>query len=107
MPPRAELSPGQLVRVLETLRQAEHLVERLSHEVLQRRSVVRLPEGGYPLAWIEREAVTQALEMAGWVQREAARLLGVTGRVMHYKIRRHGIRLPPDVRVRRWRHKDV
>jgi DNA-binding NtrC family response regulator len=95
--------PSQIVQVLELLRSAEHMIERLSREVIRGRGIVRFPREGYPLKLIERDAILQALEVAGWVQCDAARLLGVSGRVLNYKIHSHGIQMPPDVRRRRWK----
>ena len=91
------------MRVLEVLRQAEAVVEGLAREVGERRGVVRVPQDGYPLKWVERDAVEQALQWAGWVQKDAARLLHMSPRVLNYKVRRLGIRLPPDVRRKRWK----
>lgn len=93
-----------LLQVLEVLRQAEALVEGLGREVVaaRGRGVVRLPRGGYPLEAIEREAVVQALEQAGWVQERAGALLGVSGRVIHHKCQVLGIR-PPAGAGRRWK----
>ncbi|MCX7030189.1 MAG: hypothetical protein NTU62_08725 [Spirochaetes bacterium] len=36
----------------------------------------------------------QALDMGGWVQKEAARLLGLSSRVLNYKIKQFGITHP-------------
>jgi len=101
--PAVEVAPSQVVRVLEVLRQAEAAVEGLAREVVQGRGVVKLPKEGYPLKWIERDALQQALVLAGWVQQDAAALLHISPRVMHYQIRVHGVRLPPDVRRKRWK----
>ncbi len=43
---------------------------------------------------IERQAIVAALERSGWVQSEAARLLGVSKRVMNYKVAKYGITHP-------------
>ncbi len=58
------------------------------------------PAEGVPLEVAERELVLAALRRAGWVQKEAARLLGITKRAMHYKIRKHGITHPSWTRNR-------
>jgi DNA-binding NtrC family response regulator len=42
----------------------------------------------------ERRLVLQALERTGWVQKEAARLLGLSSRVLNYRIRKLGITHP-------------
>jgi DNA-binding NtrC family response regulator len=43
----------------------------------------------------ERTLILQALERSAWVQKDAAKLLGISRRVLHYKIRKFGIELPP------------
>ena len=43
---------------------------------------------------VERSFVQQALERSGWVQKEAAKLLGVSSRVLNYKIKRFGMTHP-------------
>jgi transcriptional regulator with GAF, ATPase, and Fis domain len=101
--PQIPVAPGQLVRVLEVLRQAEHLIERLSEQVVQGRGVVKLPPEGYPLELIERDALVQALEMTGWVQCKAADLLGLTPRVINYRIHYFGLRPPRTAKVRAWK----
>ena len=49
------------------------------------------PEG-LDLRKRERSVVIEALERSGWVQKDAARLLGVTRRKLNYMIQRMGIR---------------
>src|SRR5690606_33397423 len=49
-------------------------------------SVVRIPPTGIALEEIERQALTEALKMANWVQKDAADLLNISPRVMNYKI---------------------
>jgi len=50
----------------------------------------------YHLEEIEKQAVLDALERANWVQKDAAGILGISSRVMNYKIRKF------NVRYRRW-----
>jgi transcriptional regulator with PAS, ATPase and Fis domain len=57
-------------------------------------SVVRIPPSGIPLEQIERQALTEALRMANWVQKDAAELLSISPRVMNYKIKTLNIELP-------------
>ena len=57
-------------------------------------AVVRIPPTGIPLEDIERQALTEALKMANWVQKDAADLLSISPRVMNYKIKTLGIELP-------------
>lgn len=44
---------------------------------------------------LEMEAIREALRRSNWVQVEAARLLGITRRVLHYKLRKHGLTFEP------------
>ncbi|NLI83143.1 MAG: sigma-54-dependent Fis family transcriptional regulator [Deltaproteobacteria bacterium] len=39
----------------------------------------------------ERNAIIRALQQAGWVQKDAAQILGISRRAIHYKIRKYGI----------------
>lgn len=48
---------------------------------------VCLPEGGITLAEAERQLIEQALERCGGSQKKAAELLGISGRVMNYKLK--------------------
>jgi DNA-binding NtrC family response regulator len=57
-------------------------------------TVIRLPEAGIRLEDAERQLVEQALERTGWVQKDAARLLGVSSRALNYKIKNFGITHP-------------
>lgn len=61
---------------------------------------ILLPVDGVKLVDMEKRLVLDALEKANWVQKEAARFLGVSRRVMHYKIQKFGIRNPNWVRNR-------
>jgi len=88
------------------LEQAHALLERLMVErdhwlAASAPRLVNLPPDGTTLQAIERDAIEQALERSLWVQYQAARLLGITGRVMSYKITQHGI-LRPAMYPRRW-----
>jgi DNA-binding NtrC family response regulator len=56
--------------------------------------IVRLPSSGVALKDIEREALLQALQRTNWVQKDAAAHLDITPRVMHYKLKTHGITPP-------------
>lgn len=48
--------------------------------------------GGLQLKNLEKEAVLEALRKANFVQKDAAELLGISKRVMHYKIQQFGIK---------------
>jgi DNA-binding NtrC family response regulator len=56
--------------------------------------VVKIPPSGIALEDIERQALTEALRMANWVQKDAAELLHISPRVMNYKIKTLGIAMP-------------
>jgi len=43
------------------------------------------------LEQLEKAALLEALKRSNWVQKEAAKLLGVSSRVMNYKVHKHGI----------------
>ena len=57
-------------------------------------SVVKIPPTGIALEDIERQAITEALKMANWVQKDAAELLQISPRVMNYKIKTLNIEMP-------------
>ncbi|MQA31518.1 MAG: hypothetical protein GEU82_17060 [Luteitalea sp.] len=57
-------------------------------------SVVKIPPNGIPLEDVERHALTEALKMSNWVQKDAAELLSISPRVMNYKIKTLGIEFP-------------
>ena len=57
-------------------------------------SILRLPPEGIPLEEIEKMAILEALRMNDWVQKDAARFLGISSRVMNYKIQKYRITHP-------------
>jgi DNA-binding NtrC family response regulator len=57
-------------------------------------SILRLPPNGIALKDIEREALLQALQRTHWVQKAAAAHLDISPRVLHYKLKTHGITPP-------------
>jgi DNA-binding NtrC family response regulator len=57
-------------------------------------NIVRLPRNGVSLKAIERDALLQALQRTGWVQKDAAAHLDISPRVMHYKLKTHGLTPP-------------
>ena len=65
-------------------------MERMEDE----HSYIRLPPGGIRLEEVERELIMQALTMSDWVQKDAAELLGISSRVLNYKIQRFKITHP-------------
>ncbi len=88
------------------VRELEHLVQRtvtltrggaitrddLPHEIRHFQAATRegtLTEG---LAAVERDMILSALEKTGWVQTQAAKRLGISERVLRYKMKKSGIR---------------
>ncbi len=57
-------------------------------------NAIRIPLKGIKLEEVERRLVLQSLKMCDWVQKDAAKLLGVSQRVLNYKIKRFGITHP-------------
>ena len=57
-------------------------------------SSVKIPPKGIALEEIERQAITEALKMSNWVQKDAAELLAISPRVMNYKIKTLNIEMP-------------
>ena len=55
---------------------------------------IRLPAAGIRLEVAERQLIEQALERTGWVQKDAAELLGLTSRALNYRISSLGITHP-------------
>ncbi len=43
------------------------------------------------LETLEKTALLEALKRSNWIQKEAAKLLGISSRVMNYKVHKHGI----------------
>jgi two-component system response regulator HydG len=70
------------------------LGERQSRAGESEHRIVRLPSTGVSLKDIEREALIQALQRTNWVQKDAAAHLDITPRVIHYKLKIHGITPP-------------
>ena len=53
---------------------------------------IAFPESG--LRERERQLIVDALKKCNWVQKDAAALLGISGRVINYKIKKFGISIP-------------
>jgi DNA-binding NtrC family response regulator len=76
------------------------LGEQRSSATESKDDIVRLPPHGVALKDLEREALLQALRRTNWVQKDAAAHLDITPRVLHYKLKTHGI-IPPRRSKRR------
>ncbi len=61
-------------------------------------SAIQLPPAGIRLADAERELIRQALGRCSWVQKDAARLLGISTRALNYKVKQFGFTHPG------WKH---
>lgn len=59
-------------------------------------SVPQAEEGLNRLEEQEKAMVLEALQKAHWVQKDAASLLGISRRVMHYKVRKFGINIEDE-----------
>ncbi|MDH3627470.1 MAG: sigma-54 dependent transcriptional regulator [Acidobacteriota bacterium] len=55
---------------------------------------LRLPPTGIELEELEKLAILEALRINGWVQKEAAQFLGISSRVMNYKVAKYEITNP-------------
>jgi two-component system, NtrC family, response regulator AtoC len=88
------LTDGNVVTVSDL-----QIGEQTSTQSGERTSVVRIPPTGIPLEEIERQAVTEALKMSNWIQKDAADLLGISPRVMNYKIKILNIEIPRSRRT--------
>ncbi|KKL73233.1 hypothetical protein LCGC14_2076940, partial [marine sediment metagenome] len=52
---------------------------------------IKIPAGGINLEEVEKNLILQSLKMVDWVQKDAAKLLDISERVLNYKITRFGI----------------
>jgi len=50
-----------------------------------------IPPDGLSLEEVEKSLILEALKMSNWVQKDAAELLGISRRVINYKIKNHKI----------------
>mgnify|MGYP001765409915 CR=1 FL=1 len=55
---------------------------------------LRLPPSGISLDDLEKQAILEALRVNNWVQKDAARFLGISSRVMNYKVAKYEIKSP-------------
>jgi len=65
-----------------------------SDEMKLEHNPIKIPPGGVDLEEVEKELILQALRMTEWVQKDASKLLGISNRVLNYKIKKHGITNP-------------
>jgi two-component system response regulator HydG len=55
---------------------------------------LRLPPNGIVLDDLEKQAILEALRINNWVQKDAAKFLGISSRVMNYKVAKYEIKSP-------------
>jgi len=55
---------------------------------------LRLPPNGIQLDELEKQAILEALRVNHWVQKDAAKFLGISSRVMNYKVAKYEIKNP-------------
>jgi len=55
---------------------------------------LKLPPNGIDLDDLEKLAILEALRINNWVQKDAARFLGISSRVMNYKVAKYEIKSP-------------
>jgi DNA-binding NtrC family response regulator len=55
---------------------------------------LRLPPSGINLEDLEKQAILEALRVNNWVQKDAAKFLGISSRVMNYKVAKYEIKNP-------------
>jgi DNA-binding NtrC family response regulator len=55
---------------------------------------LRLPPGGIELDQLEKMAIVEALRINNWIQKDAASFLGISSRVMNYKVSKYDIKNP-------------
>ena len=54
----------------------------------------QLVDSNVRLVDMEKKMILDALDKSSWIQKEAAKYLGISRRVMHYKIQKFGITNP-------------
>jgi DNA-binding NtrC family response regulator len=55
---------------------------------------VRLPASGMKLDEVEKQTLVEALRLHNWVQKDAAKFLGISPRTMNYKVAKYQIKNP-------------
>ena len=72
----------------------------IPQQSLEGEECVQPGEARSSLASTEREMIMEALRQNDWIQKDAAHALGISKRVMHYKIQKHGITHPRWIKNR-------
>ena len=55
---------------------------------------LRLPPSGIDLEDLEKQAILEALRINNWIQKDAAKFLCISSRVMNYKVAKYEIKNP-------------
>ena len=73
-----------------------HLLSQPGHSAQEAAGNInlRLPPNGIQLEELEKLAILEALRINSWVQKDAARFLGISSRVMNYKVAKYEIKSP-------------
>jgi len=72
-----------------------HLFHDSSGSSAEAKSInLRLPPEGMDLEELEKTAILEALRINNWVQKDAAKFLGISSRVMNYKVAKYEIKNP-------------
>jgi DNA-binding NtrC family response regulator len=82
------MAEGDIIRVEDLNLPGLNGINRL------KRSGISVPADSINLEKMEKQVLLQALNRCDWVQKDAARLLGVSQRVLNYKIKRFSITHP-------------
>ncbi len=70
------------------------LFDEIGREGDQSGMQLRLPPQGIDLEDLEKQAILEALRINSWVQKDAAKFLGISSRVMNYKVAKYEIKNP-------------
>ncbi len=89
------MADGPLIRV-EDLALGDHSIQRSGAAPGEGGGPlsIRIPPEGIRLVDVERQLIIEALKMSNWVQKDAAELLGISRRVINYKINSYAITNP-------------
>lgn len=76
------------------IRQEDLSLQATAGEATDSSIQLRLPPNGIDLEELEKQAILEALRINNWVQKDAARFLGISSRVMNYKVAKYEIKNP-------------
>ena len=85
------MSEGDEIRVEDLMFMRDLLADEGSEEY---QPLIKLPPGGVRLEEMESTLIIETLKACNWVQKEAAEMLGISKRVMNYKIKQLGLSHP-------------